>query len=219
MNFAELRTAFYDYVDDEAKDLHKTDKVARLINASMRMLARKLEHVDEWYFVKCVLYAVTVSSTDLLFPFPEDFKRVKTAERLFDDNTDPIPVNWVQFQDRNSFETWPPHKLRTFSRPACYMHGSNLGVVTPNEAYTLRLWYSNVVTKLLDEGDTPEGFPADHHDTIALQAAKLAYAIEERPFPFIDEYQEGVRDLMTTTQQRQRQQPRFVHPVDFHGGH
>ena len=78
----------------------------------MRMLARKLEHVDQWYFVKCILYAVTVSSVDLLFPFPEDFKRIKTAERLFDDNTDPIPVDWVQFQDRHSFESWPPHKLR-----------------------------------------------------------------------------------------------------------
>ncbi len=215
MNFAELRTAFYDYTDDEVKDLNKTDKAARLINAGMRMLARKLEHVDQWYFVKCILYAVTSSSLDLLFTFPEDFKRIKTGERLFDDNTDPIPVDWVQFQDRHSFESWPPHKLRTFTRPRCYLHGPNMGVVTPNEAYTLRLWYSNVVTKLLDEGDIPEGFPGDHHDTIALQAAKLAYAIEGRPFPFLDEFQEGVRDLMSTTQQRQQQQPRHVHVVDY----
>lgn len=214
MNFAELRTAFYDYTDDEVKDLHKTDKAARLINAGMRMLSKKLEHVDEWYFVKCVLFAVTVNSKDLLFPLPEDFKRIKTAERLFADNTDPIPVNWVQFQDRHSFESWPPHKLRTTTRPACYMHGSNLGVVTPNEAYTLRLWYSQVIPKLEDEGDIPLGFPGDHHDTIALQAAKLAFGIEGRPFPFLDEFQEGVRDLMSTTQQRQRQQPRFVHSVD-----
>lgn len=210
MNFAELRTAFYDYTDDEEKDLHKTDKAARLINAALRMLGRKLEVVDEWYFIKCVLFAVTVNTDDLLFNFPADFKRVKTAERVFSDGTNPIPARWVQFQHRHNHRSFPPNRTRNTIRPVLYMFGKQLGVLTPSEAYTLRLWYSNAITKLEDEGDVPEGIPEDHHDTIALQAAKLAYGIETRNFPFQEEFTEGIRDLMTTTQQRQRQQPRYV---------
>ena len=90
------------------------------------------------------------------------------------------------------------------------MFGSRIGVVTPDENYTLRLWYSQSIPLLNDEGDVPLGIPEDHHDTIALQAAKLAYQIESRQFPFQEEFTQGMQDLMTTTQQRQRQEPRYV---------
>lgn len=214
MNFAELRTAFYDFVDDEAKDLHKTDKAGRLINNALRMLGRKLEAVDEKFFAKCILYAVTSNAKDLVFTLPTDFKRVRTVERL-QDSGDPVPVNWVNFPDRNDTEPWPPHKLRTHSRPVCYLLGNKLGVVTPHEDYTLRMWYANAVQRLQDEGDIPEGFPEDHHETIALQAAKLAYQIESRAFPFQQEYEQGMQDLMTLVQPRQGQEARYVHMVDY----
>lgn len=215
MNFAELRTSFYDWVDDEVKDLYQTDKAARLINTALRMLGRKLEVVDEKFFVKCVLYTVTKNDKDLVFDLPTDFKRIRTAERLFTSNQDPLPVDWINFPDRNDIEPWPPHKLRTQNRPVCYLLGTRLGVVTPGEAYTLRVWYAHAIPKLSDEGDIPEAIPEDHHDTIALQAAKLAYQIENRTFPFQDEYRDGMRDLMTTVQPRQGQQARYVHTVDY----
>ncbi len=213
MNFAELRTAFYDWVDDQVKDLYKSDKAGRLINNALRMLGRKLEAVDEWYFVECILYAVTVNTKDLVFVLPNDFKRIKTAERLFDDGTNPIPVNWVQFSQRHSSDSFFPNSSNTSKkivRPSCYLLGKRLGVVTPGEAYTLRVWYSQAIPKLDAEGDIPIGIPEDHHVTVSLQAAKLAFQIEGRAFPFADEFNEGMRDLMTTTQQRQRQQPRYV---------
>ncbi len=221
MNFAELRTAFYDWVDDEVKDLYKTDKAGRLINRSLEMLGRKLEVVDEWYFIDCVLFAVTSSSKDLVFNLPNNFKRIKTAERLFDDGSDPVPVKWVQFPDRYDFESFFPNRsnrLRRLVRPRCYLLGSRLGVVTPNEDFTLRVWYSQAIPELDDEGDIPLGIPQDHHVTITLQAAKLAFGIEGRVFPFLDEFNEGLRDLMTTTQSRQRQEPRYVQEGHYQHG-
>ncbi len=218
MNFAELRTAFYDWVDDEVKDLYKTDKAGRLINRSLDMLARKLEAVDEWYFIECVLFAVTTNDKDLVFTLPDDFKRIKTAERLFSDGTDPVPVNWVQFQQRYGTGLFFPNRsqrLKRLVRPDCYLLGNKLGVVTPNEDFTLRVWYAQAVPELADEGDIPVGLPQDHHVTISLQAAKLAFQIESRVFPFGDEFSEGMRDLMTTTQQRQRQEPRYVQEGNF----
>jgi len=213
MNFAELRTAFYDFVDDEVKDLYKTDKAARLINNALKMMGRKLEVIDEKVFIKCVTYAVVKSQTDLVFTLPTDFKRVRTAERLFiNNNEDPLSVNWIDFPKRNDSDRFPRRARRnlTNTRPLCYLLGNKLGVVTPGDAYTLRLWYSHAIPKLLDEGDIPEGIPEDHHETIALQAAKLAYEIESRQFPFQQEYDEGVRDLMTTVQPRQAQKARYV---------
>lgn len=213
MNFAELRTAFYDFVDDEVKDLYKTDKAARLINNALKMLGRKLEAIDEKIFVKCITYAVVKSQADLVFELPVNFKRVSTAERLFTNNSeDPLPVNWIQFQDRNQRDRWPRRTRQnlTESTPLCYLLGNKLGVVTPGDAYTLRLWYSNSIVPLADEGDIPEGIPQDHHETIALQAAKLAYQIESRAFPFQEEYSDGMRDLMVTVQPRQRQEARYV---------
>ncbi len=217
MNFAQLRTAFYDFVDDEVKDLYKTDKAGRLINNALRMLGRKLEAIDEKLFLTCKLYAVTANEKDLVFTLPENFKRVGTVERLFD-GKDPVPVTWVNFPDRHSAEPWPPHRLRTNNRPVCYLLGNRLGVVTPAEDYTLRMWYHRAIPQLEDEGDIPEGIPQDHHETVALQAAKLAYQIESRVFPFQDEYEQGMQDLMTTVQPRQGQEPRYVHMVDYWHG-
>jgi hypothetical protein len=216
MNFAELRTAFYDYVDDQAKDLFKTDKAARLINEALRMLARKLESVDEDYYVKCSCYNVVSSATDLVFDLPADFKRIKLLERV-QDTGDPIPFYWVDMPERHEWEPWPPHKLRTHNRPAAYMIGERFGIVTPNEEYTARLWYAHSVPELSDEGDIPSSIPTDFHGVIALQAAKLGMSIENQPFPFQDELGQGIDEIVRTTGQRQRQQPRYVHVVDWQG--
>lgn len=219
MNFAELRTAFYDYTDDQAKDLFKTDTAARLLNEAQRMMARKLETVDEDYFVKCQGYTVTSSDTDLVFDLPADFKRIKLLERLQEGtaNGDPIPFYWVDMPSRHEFEPWPPHRLRTHNRPAAYMIGQRFGIVTPSSDYTARLWYSFSIPDLTDESDVPIAIPPDFHGLIALQAAKLAMAIENQPFPMLDELNQGIDEIVRTTSQRQRQQPRYVHVADWQG--
>lgn len=218
MNFAELRTAFYDYTDDQAKDLFKTDKAARLINEAQRMIARKLEAVDEDYFVKCRLYTVTVSTTDLVFDLPADFKRIKLLERLQTNNESPIQFVWVDMPDRNTTASWPPHRLRTNNVMAAYMIGERFGIVTPNEAFTARLWYAHAIPELSDESDVPEAIPEDFHGIIAFQAAKLGMGIEGQPFPFDAELAQGLQEITNTTSQRQRQHPRYVHMVDRFGG-
>lgn len=217
MNFAELRTAFYDYVDDQAKDLFKTDLSGRLINEALRIIGRKLEAVDEDYFVKCELYSVTSSSTDLVFNLPADFKRIKLLERL-DSSGDPIPFLWVDMPNRHEFELWPPHRLRSHNRPSAYMIGERFGIVTPSESYTARLWYAHAIPELNDESDVPEAIPIDFHGVIAMQAAKLGMAIEQQPFSFADELNRGLEEISTTTTQRQRQHPRYVHAADWFGG-
>jgi hypothetical protein len=101
---------------------------------------------------------------------------------------------------------------------AAYMIGERFGIVTPNEAFTARLWYAHAVPELSDESDVPEAIPEDFHGVIALQAAKLGMAIEGQPFPFNDELAQGLTEITNTTSQRQRQQPRYVHVVDRFGG-
>lgn len=218
MNFAELRTAFYDYTDDPRQDLFKTDAAARLLNESLRMLGRKLEAVDEDYFVKCQSYTVTSSATDLVFDLPVDFKRIKLLEKIPSSGTeDPIPFIWADMPDRYDIDPWPPHRLRSFNQPLAYMIGERFGIVTPDSSYTARLWYAQAIPELDDESDIPVAIPEDFHGVIALQAAKLAMAIERQPFPFLDELTQGLSEITNTTSQRQRQQPRYVHMVEWNG--
>ena len=213
MNTATLIQTFYDYVDDQMADYWGRDKVLRFINRGQEEVFRSIEDGDDNYFTKCIEFAVTINNPgELVFTLPVDFKRVIIAERLVTDGT-PIPVKWLDFNQRHNVAMWPSIVIRGRVRPHCYLTGSLLGVINPPEAYTLRVWYANVIPELDSDDDVPENIPADFHELIALEAAKRAMATEGRPFAFNDIYERQAASVQIMTKQRQRQEPRTVHFV------
>lgn len=214
MNLAELKESFYDYVDDHSKDRFDEDQVRRFLNTGLRVVAREIDLQDESYFEKCKLFSVIGSEIDQLFPLPADFVRAKHAERL-NGNDEPTRCYWVEFKDRHDEVAWPPHRLRDNLRPFVFLKGKEFGVVTPKEDYTVRLWYAYSPATLDDANDEPLEIPRTHHDTIALQAAQIAYGIEEKAFPMEALLQKGMRDLLRVTHGRNRAQTRHVRVIDY----
>ncbi len=215
MNLAELKLAFYDYVDDEVQDQYEEPQATRLIDTALRMVARKLDGMDEDYFVKCKDFAVvTTTNVDHVFALPTDFKRIKLLERL--NGTDrPIPVVWVAFATRHDSPSFPINRLNDTTAPMCFLVGKQFGVVRPAEDYDLRLWYAYTIASLVDDDDSPDEIPGDHHDTIALQAAKIATSgIEGKTFGLADELRDGMSALTSLTHGRNRQQARTVRYVE-----
>lgn len=214
MNLAELKTSFYDYVDDEVQDQYEEPQAARLINTALRIVARKLDGQDEAYFVTCKDYSViTTTNVDHVFDLPTDFKRVKLLERL-NGSDRPTAVVWTPFEQRHNTPTWPVNQIKNTAAPLCFLFGNKFGVVTPAADYDLRLWYYHTIAELVKNDDAPNEIPGDHHDTIALQAAKIATAgIEGKTFGLSQELSDGMADLTTLTHGRNRQQGRTVHYV------
>lgn len=215
MNFSEIKESVYDYVDDAAQDQFPESQVGRLINSAWRMIARKLDAQDEDYFVKCDTFSVvTTTNVDHVFDLPSDFKRVIVVERI--EGTDrPTPVEWVEFRARHTQDNWPSQRLNDPNAPRCFLYGKKWGVVSPSEDMTLRMWYAYSPADLSDGTDTPSELPADHHDTIALLAAKLAHSgIEGKGFLLQSELDQGMRDLTRVTHSRNRQQTRMVHHIE-----
>lgn len=215
MNLSELKLAFYDYVDDPKQDQFPEQQAERFINTAWRTIARKLDGVDEGYFIKCQTFSVsTTTNVDHVFNLPSDFKRVKLVERL-NGNDSPTPVAWVDFKDRHERPNWPPNRLNNASHPLCFIKGKQFGVVSPAENYDLRMWYHYAVAALSVGSDSPSELPEDMHDAISLMAAKIAQSgVEGKPFVLQDLLDDALRDIPRFGHSRNRQQPRSVHYVE-----
>jgi hypothetical protein len=212
MTVSELMVLFGVYTDDRNHDRISPAEALTLFNRGQEKCEKLIRDADEGYFRGCETFAVEAAAdSSYEFDLPSDFITVHLAERVTG-NT-PVPAVWPGFKHRHNSSgiIGPsdfPANVGPF-QPKCYLSGNKIGVVEPSGSFTLRLWYNKrlvALANLSDESDVP----AEHHNLIALHAARLAVPSEDT-WSYENQYQDEVGELRAFIEQRQRQEPRHVH--------
>jgi hypothetical protein len=206
MNLSQLRTAFLDAISDPYGDEYPPERANRIINLSMEQIGKIIDAADEHFLAASTDFNVIAQTSDQEFELPQDFRKVMIFERLVTGER-PVPLEWVDFTKRD-LPTAGVGRDRYYLRTH-----DKIGIVSPLESYTARLHYSKLMAQMDDDQDRPNGIPNEHHYVIALHAAKLSYAADERQWQgsaWQDEYDRQIASLRETVKKRQRQQARYV---------
>jgi len=83
--------------------------------------------------------------------------------------------------------------------------------VEPQDAYTLRVWYTKRLPDMAGDSDTTE-IPPEYHNLIALYSARLGLGAEASSLPeqLEKEFAEEMGRLSIHIETRQKQDPRSV---------
>jgi hypothetical protein len=210
----QLRTLFRQYVDDENSERITNAEANVFINLGQSFVQQVIVDNDEWFFASCQSYSVVSEADSYEFTLPSDFLVAILCERLRPGNR-PIPANFVDFRQRHKETRSQGIYLdaELAQTPSVYLRGNNLGVVAPTSSYTMVLWYVKRLADLSSDGAV-SSIPLEHHNLMALHAAKLSKG-EETVWPQALEelYQLAIDRVRIFTEGRQRQQSRSVNYI------
>jgi hypothetical protein len=211
MTLADMVEHLRMYIDDRNSERYTADAdLYKLLSRGQEEAQKQIDAVDRDYFSKCVTFSVVASTTDYEFDLPTDCKQIMVAERL--GSGDPIPVKWTPFATRNSEGPSAPYPTvgAPGSPPTCYLRAGKFGIVKPDSAYDLRMFYIRRLQEFAAPTDVSE-VPLEHHNYIVLHAALLSSASEDRGFEkWQREYDRELEGLRSFTPGRQKQEPRSV---------
>lgn len=190
MNLGELVTAFRLYVDDWSGTQFNHEQVRSFLNASLQDLKRHMQRIRPQHFQGVVSFT-TVAGFDLEAELPEDFSGIQSVER-HDPGFPPRPMTELTFKGRHDGETKDIARQNSWT-DGYYVRKRKFAIPVASGAYTVVVYYTRSLVKLVEDDDAPE-IPEDFHDLIALGAAKKAFGSMVRKFP--TELEEGLRSGM-----------------------
>lgn len=206
MTHLEMKKLFRAYTNDAEGDRWPDTgdvTATTFLNKGQETVQDVIDEADEDFFMKGVSYPVVASTDSYEFTLQPDFKDVIRAERLVPGEK-PLEIDVVPFAQRHD----PPplgHGVGTI-----YIRGNKLGVVAPQDSYTMWFWYTKRLVDLVADGDVSE-IPLEWHKLVVLQSARLAMASENRDFSAWEgEYQQDMDRLVRFIRRRQRQDPKYV---------
>ena len=213
MNFSAMIQTTGHYLNDPRQTRFQRPVISRLLNQSQEEVKRIAEQADNTLFSAIKEYAVVTAEDALEFNLPTDFSKSQAVERI--GGTYPVAAIPVNFSSRSpiSDDRFLPTGWREV--PQYYLRGNKLGIVRPQEAYTLRLTYSKELADLAADSDESE-VPKDYHDLICLYAAKRGYGGLGREFPQDLESLrvEGIAQMQNYLDDRDRTGPTYVNVMD-----
>lgn len=216
MNTGELISRMQEYVDDPHGDYWSTERCVALLNDAQDFLAAVANEANEDYFAAIQEYEVTPAQSDSIeFDLPSDFQHVIRVERQVPGSV-PVPAEQVRFRDRHVWGvTQQPLGLEETGRYAApyYLRGSKIGFVGPNATYVARLYYTPTLTRLSDPSGVSQ-IPAGHHALIALEAARMAMAQDNRSFALWQPiYEQRLSSYRSSIEERDKTRSRHVRYV------
>ena len=206
MNFGQLKNSVAYYLDDLQLGYFTTDQVSLWLNQAQKELQKRLIKAGQNYYLRCVSTPMVINQIDYMLP--ADFKKEHrldivisgTAPRLQVQPILPITTNQ---QDLIQTEPGLP-KFYTFRRNRLIMYPA------PDQAYTLRLFYSYACVDLVNDTDVPDA-PQDYHQFLALLAAEEGFVKDGRVSDLLEK---KIRDyqtqLDTDAQERNQDMGRMV---------
>lgn len=209
MTLSEMRTLARIFLDDRNSERWTDAEVTSAINGAQEEVQKLIDDADEMYFSAGQNYNVVASSSSYEFTLPTDCRKVVLAERL--GTGDPVPARWTTLARRHLEYTSNLFTPNEQASPLVYIRGNKIGVVKPDAAYTLRVWYTKRLADLSATSDTSE-IPAEYHRLMCLWGAKTLCGAEERAFSedLEEELQASIARMTSHMEQRQRQTPRYV---------
>jgi hypothetical protein len=181
MNLAQIRDLALAWLDDEQSGYYTTAQMNSFINMAAKETQKILIQSFENRFVN-VIEASTVLNQER-YVLPSDFLKINLLE-VVSSGTGVNEVTYPLVQAPLS------QKDRSYSKTGLPLQYSfiNEEIVLrpiPDAVYTLRMYYTFRITRLVNDGDVPE-IPEEYHEYIALRAAKFGFIKDGRETGALD---------------------------------
>lgn len=175
MTRLEIRTLILDWLDDSQSGYFSQATVNVWINLAQREVQKKLLQAGNNYYLKPVTTSTVAQQAD--YVLPTDFITLHRLEAVLsgtgvNENRQPITQITTNQQDLVSISLGPPTNY--------YLKKDRVTLSpTPDQVYTLRLYYSPRVADLSADADVPD-VPEQFMEFVAIIAAYNGFIKDDR---------------------------------------
>jgi hypothetical protein len=215
MNFGELQVLTSTWLDDLNYGYFTQDQVKLWLNLGQNELQKKLLAAGEQFYTNVVCTTTVLSQQD--YVLPQDFRilhRLEIVQSGVGATEDKYSLAFVTLNQQDFLSLGP-------GEPQCYTIKRNRLMLWPfpDNARTLRMYYSYQVTDMINDNDLPDA-PDAYHEYIALYAAKSGFLRDDRAPEMINqklaEYELWIKQ---DAEQRRQDSPRdIVVTRPYYGG-
>lgn len=217
MTRGELRTLVQFWLDSVDDTLYfTTAQLNMLINNAQRELQKKLLQAGEDFYTVCITASTVANQSE--YALPEDYIKLFRLERLLPGSVNPGQSYYQRLYPLTRNEQ---DNVVYYNNGAPYNYIINKDtftlIPTPDQVYTLHMWYAPHVEDMTDDADTPNA-PPIYHEYIAILAARDGFLRDGRTLAPIESkllYYEKLMD--ETSERRNEDSPRMV--VSAGGGY
>lgn len=210
MTRGEIRTLILQWLDDPNAGYFLEPTVNTWINNAQREVQKKLLQSGDNYYLETVRASTVASQAD--YVIPDDFVKLHRLELILSGtgvNENRLQLNPVtlnqQFDYGNGLGT-----------PIAYVLKKNRLTLfpTPDQVYTLRLYYSPRVADMTDDADIPD-VPEDYHELIAIEGAFNGFIKDDRNASvLVDKQTKYIQQMKQTSEDRKQDRSRRVIETD-----
>ena len=207
---ADLRTLVLDWVDDVDGGYFTAARVNSWLNLAQKEVQKLLLDAGEIFYMTPVETVTVANQAD--YALPNDFMKLHRLEYILsgsgvsEDRMMLFPITLNQQGVLGNANANPMGYVLGKDRITLYP--------TPEQAQTLRLYYSPRVADMDDDTDNPD-CPDEYAELIALMAAEYAFIKDDRaPSNLIAKKESFISQMKKTAEDRKEDQPRPVVMVD-----
>ena len=210
MTRSDLRTLVLSWLDDSAGGYFTSSQVNTWLNTAQRQVQMELIQAGENWYMKPAETTTVASQAD--YVLPSDFLVEHRLEVVLDgtgvnENRQPLKPITTNQQDGISIQLAPPTNY--------YIKKDRVTLSpTPDKAYTLRIYYSPIISDMGSDSDSPD-VPPQFHEYVALLAAFNGFIKDDRvPNTLLAKEEEFLKLLKQMSVERTQDQSRQVVQVN-----
>src|SRR3989304_6359844 len=171
MNRSAIRSFIRTFLNEATEGFWLDTELNTFINLANQKVNILIDNIDEDFFTTSKTFQTTANSKT--YAWPSDCKRIRRIEHYnASDASDITRLDEITFPRTEMQGDWP---FSASGKPRRYqVRGANFDLLPiPDAVYTMKIYYDQRQTDLLQETDSPIS-PIDFHDMVAIWATILA---------------------------------------------
>jgi len=153
------------YIDDRNADLYSDADLTLVLNQGQLDVERLISALDQQFFTHVETFTIAADSDAWEVALPADCRSIISVERI--DVSPPVLGKYIEFRQRHTYAT-----INLLAADfKWYLRGTRLGVISPQNAFNIRVYYTRILAALSQGTDVSE-VPGDFHNLICLLGAK-----------------------------------------------
>ena len=211
MTLSEMRTLYWDYLDDPSGGYFTQSVANTRLNLAARELQKRLLNANKQYYATCVKTNTVVDQAK--YALPSDFMQIVSLSIVLSGSGDTATKQAIQEVSPNSSEAL---NAPVSGDPMFYYFQKNYIVLkpAPDRIVELHLDYSYLIADMAGDADEPD-IPEQYHEYIPALAAETGFLKDGRPLAPIDKKLKDLEQLITSiAKQRNIDRPRMIVSTD-----
>lgn len=206
MTQLELRNLVLSWLDDLNAGYFTASQVNTWLNNGQNECQKQLLQAGENYYLKVAQTSTVVNQQD--YVLPDDFLKLNRLELVLSGTGVNENRIWLQPLTLNQQDIVPTGT----GTPEIYILKKNRLTLypIPDQALTLRLYYSYRIAEMTSDSDSPD-VPEEFHEFIAIAAAMDGFVKDDRaPSNLIAKYQEYITRFKQMAEDRRQDRSRQI---------